>query len=245
MKNNIKIYVENDYNAASAKACEHFAKKVNEFPTGSFGFATGSTPVGMYKEIIKLHEAGKINMLGIKAFNLDEYYPIKQSDAQSYAYFMAENLFNHVGLPNESRNIPNGEAADAESECKRYEDKIAACGGIKLQILGIGNNGHIGFNEPSDAFSRETNLVQLADDTINANSRFFASADLVPKHAITMGIYTIMMSEQILLIVSGAAKAQILRDSLFGPITPKVPASVLQLHRDVTVIVDKEAGKLL
>ena len=245
MKKNIKVYVEKDYAAASQKACEIFAIKAKEHPTGAFGFATGSTPVGMYKELAKLSGESKIDLTKITAFNLDEYYPIKASDSQSYAYFMAKNLFDAVKLPNENRNIPCGEAKDANVECKSYEEKIVKSGGIKLQILGIGNNGHIGFNEPSSSFSRETSLVELADATVSANSRFFESIDMVPKHAITMGIYTIMMAEEILLIVSGEAKANILKEALLGPITPNVPASVLQLHRNVSVVTDQEAGKLL
>lgn len=245
MKKNIKIYVEKDYAAASQKAGEIFAKKVLEFPTAAFGFATGSTPIGMYKELIKLSDESKIDMTKITAFNLDEYFPIKVSDPQSYAYFMASNLFDAVKLPKERRHIPCGEAQDASAECKLYEEKIANSGGIKLQILGIGNNGHIGFNEPDSVFTRQTNFVKLADDTVSANSRFFESIDLVPKHAITMGIYTIMMAEEILLIASGEGKAKILRDALMGPINPSVPASAIQLHRNVSVVTDLEAGRLL
>ena len=245
MKKNIKIYIEKDYAAVSLKACDIFANRVRTHPTEAFGFATGQTPVGLYKELVKLSDGSKIDMTQIKAFNLDEYYPIKASDSQSYAYFMAVNLFDAVKLPIENRNIPSGEATDAIEECKLYEDKISKSGGIKLQILGIGNNGHIGFNEPDDVFSGETNFVKLADDTVIANSRFFESIDMVPKHAITMGIHTIMMAEEVLLIATGETKANILRDALLGPITPKVPASVLQLHRNVSVVTDQKAGQLL
>ena len=245
MKENIKIHIEKDYAAASQKASEIFAKKAGEHPTGTFGFATGSTPIGMYKELVRLSSESKIDMTKMTAFNLDEYFPIKANDPQSYAYFMAANLFDAVKLPKENRNIPDGEALDSNEECKLYEKKIAKSGGIKLQILGIGVNGHIGFNEPNSVFSRETNIARLADDTVRANSRFFESMDMVPKHAITMGIYTIMMAEEILLIATGEAKAKILKDALHGPITPQVPASVLQLHRNVSVVTDQEAGKLL
>ena len=245
MKKNIRVYIEQDYAAASLKACEIFASRVQEFPKCVYGFATGSTPVGMYKELVKLSNESKIDLTQITAFNLDEYYPIKENDSQSYAYFMAENLFDAVKLPKTNRNIPSGEAADANEECKLYEEKIEKCGGIKLQILGIGNNGHIGFNEPNGVFSRETNFVKLTDDTVSANSRFFDSVDMVPKHAITMGIYTIMMAEEILLIATGEGKAKILKEALHGPITPSVPASAIQLHRNVSVVADKHAGKLL
>ena len=242
---NIKIHIEKDYEAASKKASEIFAVKLKEHPTGVFGFATGQTPVGMYKELVRLSGESKIDMSKITAFNLDEYYPIKADDPQSYAYFMAKNLFDAVKLPKENRNIPSGEALDANAECGLYDEKIAKSGGIILQILGIGNNGHIGFNEPNGVFSQKTSYVKLADDTVRANSRFFESMDMVPKHAITMGIHTIMMAREILLIVTGDAKASILRDALFGPITPSVPASALQLHRNVNVVTDIEAGKLL
>ena len=245
MNTNIKIYTERDYAAASLKACEIFAGKAKEHPTGAFGFATGQTPVGMYKELVKLSNESKIDLSKLTSFNLDEYYPIKASDPQSYAYFMATKLFDAVKLPKENRNIPSGEAKDALEECKLYEEKISKSGGIKLQILGIGNNGHIGFNEPNSVFSRETSFVKLAEDTVKANSRFFDSIDMVPKHAITMGIYTIMMAEQILLIASGEGKAKILKDALTGPITPSVPASALQLHRKVSVVTDMEAGRFL
>ena len=245
MKKNIKIYIEEDYTAASIKACEIFANKVKEFPTGAFGFATGSTPVGMYKELIKLSDESKIDLTKILAFNLDEYYPIEANDPQSYVYFMANNLFDAVRLPQDRRNIPSGKAKDPMEECKFYEEKIAKSSGIKLQILGIGSNGHIGFNEPSDVFSSETNFTKLADETVSSNSRFFESEAMVPKHAITMGIYTIMMAEEILLIATGEAKASILEIALYGPITPRVPASALQLHRNVIVVTDREAGKHL
>ena len=245
MKNNIKLYIMDDYDAVSVKAASIFAECVHSSPSSAFGFATGSTPIGMYKELIKMVRGGKVNLSKISAYNLDEYYPIKASDNQSYAYFMAHNLFDEAGLPKENRHIPDGEAPDAALECERYEEIISKSGGIKLQILGLGLNGHIGFNEPADSFSTSTNFVALAKDTIEANSRFFDSPDLVPRHAVTMGIYTIMMAKKILLIVTGGAKAGILKDALTGPITPNVPASVLQLHRDVVVVACKDAGKFL
>ena len=245
MNKNVIIFKEKDYESASKKASEIFAKKVIEMPSGVFGFATGQTPVGMYKELVRLSNEKKIDMTKITAFNLDEYFPISADNPQSYAYFMATNLFDAVKLPKEKRFIPNGEAKEPISECKFYEDKINQSGGIGLQVLGIGNNGHIGFNEPSQEFSNETNYVRLADDTITANSRFFNSIDEVPKHAITMGIYTIMMAKEILLIATGPSKAKILKEALLGPITPTVPASVLQLHHNVSVVTDLEASKYL
>ena len=243
MKENIRLYVEKDYEAVSQRACEIFVSKVKAHPAGVFGFATGSTPIGLYKELVKLSNESEIDLTKITAFNLDEYFPINADDPQSYAYFMAANLFNAVGLGN--RNIPSGEAKSPNEECRLYEEKILKSGGIKLQILGIGSNGHIGFNEPDKVFSRKVSYVKLAGETVQANSRFFESMDMVPKHAITMGIHTIMMAEEILLIAAGQAKAEILRDALIGPITPAVPASALQLHRNVSVVIDQEAGKFL
>ena len=245
MKKNIRVFTCEDYEATSLKAAEIFTNAVLAQPNAAYGFATGSTPIGMYKELVKLSDEAKIDLTQITAFNLDEYYPIKANDSQSYAYFMAANLFDAVKLPNEKRNIPSGEAKDANEECMLYEEKISRSGGIKLQILGIGNNGHIGFNEPNEEFSSQTNFVKLADETVNANSRFFDSIELVPKHAITMGIYTIMMAEEILLIATGEGKAGIIKEALLGPITPSVPASALQLHRKVNVVIDKAAGKFL
>ena len=245
MKENIKLFIEKDYEAASQKACELFVNRLKSYPSGVFGFATGSTPIGLYKALVKLSEESKIDLTRITAFNLDEYFPIKAEDPQSYAYFMAENLFDAVKLPKENRNIPSGEAKDPNEECRLYEAKIIKSGGIKLQILGIGLNGHIGFNEPDKVFSRQVSYTKLADETLRVNSKFFDSMDLVPKYAITMGIHTIMMAEEILLIVTGESKAEILKKALNGPITPSVPASALQLHRNVKVIADEEAGKLL
>ena len=241
----IKIYKEKDYAAASQKACDLFVRKIKEHPTGAFGFATGSTPLGMYEELVKLAGASKIDMTKIKAFNLDEYVPIKANDPQSYANYMSRNLFDAAKLPKENRFIPNGETLDPNEECKQYEQHIALSGCIKLQILGIGNNGHIGFNEPSNVFSRETCFVELASETVSANARFFDKMDMVPRHAITMGIRTIMMAEEILLVVTGKLKSIILKDALLGPITPKIPASALQLHRNVNVVTDEEAGEFL
>jgi glucosamine-6-phosphate deaminase len=241
MFHNIHLFVEPDYDAMSRKAAGIFLEAFNAKPDGVYGFATGGTPVGMYKELI--NAAPDVSRM--TAFNLDEYYPIKPEDPQSYYYFMRENLFDALNLPPGQTNIPNGLASDPAAECTAYEEKILQAGGIDLQILGIGNNGHIGFNEPSEAFTAQTNYVPLTEITIQANARFFESADDVPKHALTMGIRSIMLARRILLLCSGGGKASILRDSLKGPITPLVPASVLQMHPDVTVIADSAATSLL
>jgi len=245
MTRNITLHIEDDYDALSIKAADIFAVQVNASPTGVYGFATGSSPIGMYEELKRMHTQNEVDLSQITAFNLDEYFPIRSNDKQSYRYFMAHALFNGIGLPENKRNIPHGEAPDPKAECIAYEQKIANSGGIEMQILGIGNNGHIGFNEPADIFAGATGLVQLAENTIQSNARFFESMEDVPRYALTMGIQTIMMAQRIIMLVSGEAKAEILRDSLIGPITPLVPASALQLHRDVTIVADKAAAKYL
>ena len=242
---NIKVYVEGDYEGMSRKAADLFCEEVRRNPQGKYGLATGSTPVGMYQELIKRYEAGQVDFGQVVTFNLDEYYPIKKANDQSYDYFMKENLFNHINAEAGNINIPNGEAKDPEVECAEYEEKIRERGGVDLQILGIGENGHIGFNEPAEYFAKETNYIALTESTISANARFFESADEVPKHALTMGIKTIMQAKRIMLMASSAKKAEILAQALLGEITPKVPASVLQLHRDVVIVVDEEAASRL
>ena len=243
MRKNIEIFVEKDYDAASQKAAEIFADRVRKNPSGAFGFATGATPIGMYKELVRLSGKKEVDFARVTAFSLDEYYPIKPTDENSYAQYLAKNLFDEVGLVN--RILPNGEALDPALECKRYDEAIYNSGGIKMQLLGLGLNGHIGFNEPLGIFSRYTSHVRLEEETVSANARFFKSKDDVPKYAITMGIYTIMMAEEILLLVTGEAKANILKQALFGLITPVVPASVLQLHQRLTVVTDQAAGQNL
>ena len=173
--------------------------------------------------------------------NLDEYKGLSRENDQSYYYFMHHNLFDHVNLPAENSHLPNGMEPDSDRECRRYSELIRSMGGVDLQLLGIGHNGHIGFNEPGDAFDNDVHCVDLTQSTIEANKRFFASADDVPKQAYTMGIKTIMQAKKILIVASGEDKADIVRDAFFGPITPKVPASVLQLHNDVTLVADEAA----
>jgi glucosamine-6-phosphate deaminase len=243
--NNIHLRIEADYDLMSRKAAEFFADALRGNPGGVYGFATGSTPEGMYKELAAMHTTGAVDLSCITAFNLDEYHPIRKDDDQSYYTFMRRQLFDAAGLEASRTNIPNGEAADPIAECADYEKRIADAGGIDLQILGIGVNGHIGFNEPAESFSDQTNYVPLTEITIQANARFFINADEVPRHAITMGIRSIMMARRIMLLASGESKAAILRDTLKGPITPLVPASVLRLHPDVTIFADKAAAALL
>jgi len=243
--NNIKIYAEETYEDMSARAAEIFCQELKEKPNGIFGFATGSTPIGLYKELIKRYENGEIDFSGITSFNLDEYYPIKKSSDQSYDYFMKDNLFNHINIRPENINIPNGEASDAQQECLRYEEKINSSPGIDLQILGLGENGHIAFNEPSDSFTEMTNYIELTESTISANSRMFDSTDDVPKHALTMGIGTIMNAKKILLLINSERKAKAAKEALFGEVTPECPASILQKHPDVVVVVDKAVADVL
>ena len=243
--NNMKILVEDNYDAMSKKAADLIGSYVNNSKELVLGLATGSTPIGTYKELVKAHETCGLDFSAVTTFNLDEYYPIKKSNDQSYDYFMEEHLFSKINIPCKNINIPNGEAKDYLKECADYEAKIAAKGGLFVQLLGIGNNGHIGFNEPADEFVGPTHYVELDESTIKANARFFASEEEVPKHALTMGIKTIMSAKKIILVASGSGKAYIIYQTVFGPITPKNPASVLQLHQDVTIILDKEAGRLL
>jgi len=243
MLRNIKLHVEADYSAMSKKAAEIFAAVVDKFPNHAFGFATGSTPEGMYKELTRMEKYHRVDFTGITTFNLDEYHPIRPDDPQSYYYYMKTRVFDPLGLT--KTNLPDGTAPDPAAECIAYEKKLAAAGEMAMQILGIGNNGHIGFNEPAEQFAGQTNYVPLTQSTIYANSRNFDNPETVPKHALTMGIHSIMMAKRVLLLASGEGKAKILAEALTGPITPQNPASILQLHPDVTVIADKAAAAAL
>jgi glucosamine-6-phosphate deaminase len=237
--------IEENHAASSKKAAGIIAEQVKNAPKSVLGLATGSTPIETYKELIRLHKAGELDFSQVTTFNLDEYYPIKKSNDQSYDYFMKSNLFNEINVPAENIFIPNGEAADYKAECTDYDKLLESYGGTDIQLLGIGNNGHIGFNEPDEVFTAPTHHVELDSSTIKANARFFESENEVPKHALTMGMRAIMTAKKILLIASGTGKAEIVRDSFFGPVTPKVPASLLQLHPNVTVVLDKEAAAKL
>ena len=245
MQSNIALAIEDDYDAMSRKAAVIFSKKIKEHPKGAFGFATGSTPIGLYRELVRMHKEDGLDFSGITTFNLDEYYPISRESDQSYYYFMRQNLFDHVNVDDTRTLFLDGQTEDPAGETKKYEAKIESCGGIVMQILGIGVNGHIGFNEPSDSFEANARHVALTEVTIESNSRNFASIDDVPRSALTVGIRCIMLAKHIILVVNGNAKAAILRDSLNGPITPLVPASILQLHPSVVVAADREAAALL
>lgn len=241
----MRIIIAKDYEAMSRKAAILLAGQVIHTPNAVLGLATGSTPVGTYQHLVALHNDGLVDFSNVTTFNLDEYKGLAPADSQSYAWFMQQHLFGHINVTQENIHIPNGMAPDTQAECQEYERKIEGAGGIDIQLLGIGNNGHIGFNEPDLKFEARTHLVDLDDETIKANSRFFDSPDQVPRQAISMGIKTIMRSRRIVLLASGTGKAQVIHDMVYGKITPELPASVLQLHPDVTIIVDSDAAKLL
>lgn len=242
----MKIYVAEDYEGMSRKAASIIASQIELKPDSVLGLATGSTPVGMYRKLVEWHKAGCLDFGAVRTVNLDEYVGLAPEHDQSYRYFMNDNLFDHVNIDKANTHVPNGLAADPEEECRRYDAVVEDMGGVDIQVLGMGHNGHIGFNEPSDHFPLGTNLVELQESTINANARFFASKDEVPKKAMTMGIRTIMMAKKILVVVNGEGKADIVKKAFAGPVTPTVPASVLQLHPDVVLVGDKAAlSKLL
>lgn len=210
-------------------------------PDCVLGLATGSTPIGTYKQLIDWYHKGDLDFSQVTSVNLDEYKGLSPENDQSYRYFMNENLFNHVNINKAQTYVPNGLEADAKKACDDYNAIIHSVGGIDLQLLGLGHNGHIGFNEPCDYFEKETHCVDLTEKTIEANKRFFATIADVPKQAYTMGIQTILHARKVLLVVSGADKADIVKEAFFGPVTPQVPASILQLHSDVILVADDAA----
>lgn len=240
----MELIIASNYDEMSRLAADKIALCLKDKPECVLGLATGSTPIGLYAQLVEDFQNGKISFARAATFNLDEYRGLDPQHNQSYRYFMQKNLFDHVDVELEKTHVPDGANPDAQAACDAYEKGIEEAGGIDLQLLGLGHNGHIGFNEPDDSFPVGTHVVDLTESTINANSRLFDSIDEVPRQAYTMGVGTIMKARSILVVASGADKAQIVRDAFFGPVTPQVPASVLQLHPDVTVIVDAEAGSL-
>ncbi|MGM0379489.1 MAG: glucosamine-6-phosphate deaminase [Bacillota bacterium] len=241
----MKIIKLESYDKVSLKAANIISGQINIKEESVLGLATGSTPIKTYEYLVNKFNKGAVDFEKVKTFNLDEYIGLGKEDSQSYRFFMDKHLFSKVNIKENNIHIPNGLAKNVDKECKRYEKEIKKAGGIDLQLLGIGRNGHIGFNEPDVKFEARTHKVKLDSDTIKANARFFDSIDKVPKEAISMGIKTIMMSKKIVLVASGKSKAKAIRDLVKGHISPKVPASILQLHRDVIVIVDQKAGSLL
>jgi glucosamine-6-phosphate deaminase len=242
----MRIYKAKDYNDLSRKAANIISAQIIMKPDAVLGLATGSSPVGTYRQLIEWYKKGDLDFAEIRTVNLDEYKGLAPDNPQSYAFFMKTNLFSHVNVLPENTFIPNGLEEDSVKECSRYDQVLRDLGGIDLQLLGIGGNGHIGFNEPGNNFDKETHCVTLTEKTIDANARFFSSRDEVPGFAYTMGIKNIMQARSILLIASGEDKAQAMYDSFFGPITPNVPGSILQLHNHVTVVADEAAlGRIL
>ena len=237
----MKIYKAKDYKDMSRKAANIISAQVIMKPNCVLGLATGSTPIGTYDQLVEWYNKGDLDFSEVTTVNLDEYKGLPRTNDQSYYYFMHQHLFDRVNIDPERTNVPNGLEPDAEKECGRYEELIRSLGGVDLQLLGLGHNGHIGFNEPGEAFEKETHCVDLTESTIEANKRFFASADDVPKQAYTMGIKTIMQAKKILIVVNGENKADIVERAFFGPVTPEVPASILQLHNDVTLVGDEAA----
>lgn len=237
----MKIIIDTPEKIAE-KAALRYVELLSQKPNAILGLATGSTPIGLYKELAKLNSEGKISFKDVTTFNLDEYVGLEPTHDQSYRYFMNENLFTHVDVPMERTHVPSGIDTDKAAS---YDSEIAAAGGIDIQLLGIGNNGHIGFNEPGTAFGSTTHLVDLTESTREANARFFASIDDVPTQAVTMGIKTVMNAKSIILIALGKAKAEIIKATVQGEVTPEVPASVLQLHPDVEIYLDQDAASLL
>jgi len=225
-----------NYAEVSRKAANLIASQITVKPDAVLGLATGSTPIGAYQLLIEQYNKGDLDFSEVTTVNLDEYVGLSPENDQSYRYFMNDNLFDHVNVRKDHTFVPNGLAADVNAECAEYEKRIEDLGGIDLQLLGIGGNGHVGFNEPAAAFDTVTHVVELKESTRQANARFFASIDEVPTHALTMGLKGIMGAKKVLLVANGPKKAEIVEKAFFGPVTPEVPASILQLHPDVTVI---------
>jgi glucosamine-6-phosphate deaminase len=237
----MKLIQAQNYDDMSRKAANIISAQVILYPRSVLGLATGSTPVGIYRQLIDWYRKGDVDFHEAVSVNLDEYCGLPADNPQSYRYYMQQNFFDHINIVPGNTNVPNGLAKDIDAECARYDRLITDLGGIDLQLLGLGNTGHIGFNEPDDNFDKMTHRVALKEQTIKANARFFDSTDEVPRYAVTMGIKAIMQAQKILLVVSGENKSDILEKSMFGPVTPEIPASILQLHPNVTVVADSAA----
>ena len=237
----MRIYVGKNYEEMSRIAANVLSAQVTMKHDCVLGLATGSTPIGTYKVLAERCAKGDLDFSQVKSINLDEYVGLSGDHDQSYRYFMNTNLFDHINIDKANTNVPNGLAEDVEAECARYNQVINTLGPIDIQVLGMGHNGHIGFNEPDDHFPLETHKVDLAQSTIDANARFFASADEVPRQALTMGIKTIMQAKAVLVVVNGEGKAEIVKKAFSGPVTPQVPASILQMHPNVILVGDEAA----
>lgn len=237
----MRIYRTKNSADMSREAANIISAQIIMKPDCVLGLATGSTPIGLYKQLIEWYQKGDLDFSEVRTINLDEYKGISRENDQSYYYFMHQNLFDHVNIPEGNTHLPDGMALDPEKECDRYNNLIQSMGGVDLQLLGIGHNGHIGFNEPGDSFDKQVHCVNLTESTIEANKRFFASADEVPRQAYTMGIGNILQAKKILVVANGEGKAEIVKKAFFGPVTPQVPASILQLHQDVVLVADEAA----
>lgn len=241
----MKRIVCKNYEEMSRLGAYVYAEQIWRKPNSVLGFATGGTPEGMYKCLVDMYVGGMVDFSKVTTFNLDEYYPMSKVSDQSYDYFMWSKLFSHINVKRENVHLPNGGAADPQKACDDYESLIERSGGMDLQLLGIGNNGHIAFNEPDDELYVSTHVAELTENTIEANARFFASADEVPRRALTMGIGSIMGAKRVLMLIAGKNKAPVVKKMFSGVVTPQVPASLLQLHPDVVVLLDEAAASML
>lgn len=241
----MKLIRTANYQEMSQQAARQIISRIKKNPALNLGLATGSTPTGLYQALIQDHKENNTSYKQINTFNLDEYIGMPKKDPHSYHYFMCENLFDHIDIPLDQTHIPDGTARDLDAECRRYEHFIQEHGGIDLQVLGIGQNGHIGFNEPGTPFDSRTHIINLAESTRKANSRFFDSLEEVPRQAITMGIATILESREIFLLVSGTSKAEALARLMNGEVSEQFPASILKNHQNITIFADQDAAALL
>ena len=237
----MKVLVFESYEEMSRAAADIMADVVKSKPDGVLGLATGSTPVGMYNCLADMCKSGELDFSNVKTVNLDEYYPISPDNRQSYRYFMNENLFSKININIDNTNVPAGNAEDADLECKRYEKLIDSLGGIDIQVLGIGQNGHIGFNEPEEKLYSETHVTGLTESTMQANARFFSEDEVMPDKALTMGMGSIFKADKILVLANGKSKRDAVNQLVSGRITTSCPVTLLNLHKDVTLICDKEA----
>ena len=240
----MKIIRCKDYADMSRKAANIISAQVILKPNAKLGLATGTTPIGAYQQLIKWYEKDDVDFAEVSTYNLDEYRGLSHDDPQSYHYFMRDNFFDHININLDNTHVPDGSNPNAEEACAEYDALVKAAGYVDLQLLGIGNNGHIGFNEPDEAFSKGTHCVDLTESTIKANSRLFEREEDVPRQAYTMGVQTIMRAKMILVVANGSAKQQAVYDMVYGPVTPRVPASILQLHTNCIVVADEAALEL-
>jgi len=238
----MEVVIKRDYEQMSKAAAQIVVDVLNTKPNAVLGMATGSTPLGLYQELVRLHKAGEVDFSRVTTFNLDEYVGLPANHPQSYHYFMHEHFFQHVNIPPHNINIPSGTTSNYPAFCQWYEGRIAECGGIDLQILGIGSDGHIAFNEPGSSLSSRTRLKTLSKQTIDDNARFFERRESVPVYAITMGVGTILDARSLILVASGKGKSKAIAQAVEGPVTSMLTASAIQMHRDAIVIVDAEAA---